>query len=82
MEILAERGMARKSGGAWRAITPGRMTPSLRRAVTLLLSRRADLPPALATELDAWNRTLEAPDPSDAPPPSQAVTEPHRAFPP
>jgi hypothetical protein len=57
MAILAERGMARKSGGAWRAIAPGRMEPSLRRAVAVLLARRADLPPALAAELDAWQLT-------------------------
>jgi hypothetical protein len=60
MEILAERGMVRKSGSTWRAVTPGRMEPSVRRAVEVLLARRADLPPALAAELDAWQLTLDA----------------------
>jgi hypothetical protein len=32
MTILAERGMARKSGGTWRAIVPWRMEPSAGRA--------------------------------------------------
>jgi hypothetical protein len=59
MEVLAKRGMVRKSGNSWYAITPGRMEPSLRRAVAVLLARRGDLPPALATELDAWNRVLD-----------------------
>jgi hypothetical protein len=60
MATLAERGMVRKSGSAWLAIAPGRLEPSIRRAVAVLLDHRTDLPPALATELDAWNRTLDA----------------------
>lgn len=60
MAILAERGMARRSGGTWHAIAPGRMEPSIRRAVTVLLARRADLPPALGAELAAWQLTLDA----------------------
>jgi hypothetical protein len=60
MGILAERGMVRKSGSAWYAVTPGRLEPSVRRAVTVLLDRRADLPAALAAELDAWKVTLDA----------------------
>jgi hypothetical protein len=64
MEILAERGMVRKSGSTWRAVAPGRMEPSVRRAVAVLLDRRADLPPALAAELDAWRRMLDALDAS------------------
>jgi hypothetical protein len=62
MGILAERGMVRKSGGAWHAIAPGRLEPSVRRAVAVLLDRRADLPPALAAELDSWKCTLDALD--------------------
>jgi hypothetical protein len=68
MEILAERGMARKSGGAWHAIAPGRLVPSIRRAVTVLLARRSDLPPALATELGAWQLTLDTLESSDGTP--------------
>lgn len=63
MAILAERGMVAKSGGAWHAIVPGRLEPSTRRAVAVLLDRRADLPPALAAELDSWKRTLDALEP-------------------
>jgi hypothetical protein len=59
MAPLAERGMARKSGSAWLAIAPGRMEPSVRRAVGVLLDRRSDLPPALAAELDAWKLHLD-----------------------
>jgi hypothetical protein len=59
MEILAERGMVRKSGSAWHAIAPGRLEPSVRRAVAVLLDRRADLPPTLAAELDSWKLTLD-----------------------
>jgi hypothetical protein len=58
MEMLAEMGMTRKSGRAWLAITPGRLEPSMRRAIAVLLARRADLPPALAAELDSWKLTL------------------------
>jgi hypothetical protein len=75
MEVLADRGMARKSGSAWRAVTPGRMEPSALRAVAVLLARRADLPPALAAELGSWKLTLdslEAPDDTLA---SQAAME-------
>lgn len=79
MEILAERGMVRKSGSAWHAIAPGRLEPSVRRAVAVLLGRRADLPPALAAELDAWNRTLDTLDVAGG----RAATEPGlRAAPP
>jgi len=60
MELLAERGMARKTGGKWHAIAPGRMEPSIRRAVTVLLARRDDLPPGLTAELDSWKLTLDA----------------------
>ena len=58
MEMLAERGMVRKSGGAWYPVTPGRIVPSTRRASTTLLASRQDLPPALAMELDSYNATL------------------------
>jgi hypothetical protein len=61
MGVLAERGMVRKAGGAWLAITPGRMEPSVRRAVGVLLACRDDLPSALAAELDSWKVTLDAP---------------------
>jgi hypothetical protein len=54
MEMLAERGMVRKSGTAWYPVTPGRIAPSARRAVTILLASRDELPPALATELDSY----------------------------
>jgi hypothetical protein len=68
MAILAERGMARKAGGAWRVIAPGRMESSIRRAVTVLLAHRADLPPALAAELGAWQLAIDAlATPDDAP---------------
>ena len=60
MALLASRGMAEKSGSAWLAIAPGRMEPSIRRAVGVLLARRADLPQALADELDSWKLTLDA----------------------
>jgi hypothetical protein len=60
MEMLAERGMVRKSGGGWYPVVPGRMEPSLWRAVGTLLDRRADLPPALAAELESWKRALYA----------------------
>jgi len=59
MTLLAERGMARKAGNRWHAIAPGRMEPSIRRAVTILLDHRADLPPVLAAELDTWTVTLD-----------------------
>lgn len=60
MGILAGRGMVRKSGSAWHAVAPGRMEPGIRRAVAVLLARRADLPPALAAELDSWKLALDA----------------------
>jgi len=60
MGLLAGRGMARKSGGAWLAIARGRMEPSTWRAVGVLLARRADLPPALAAELESWKLALDA----------------------
>jgi|SRR5579862_9278825 len=75
MELLAERGMVRNSGGAWHAITPGRMEPSIRRAVAVLLARRADLPPALAAELDSWKVTLDALEASGGTQASQAGVE-------
>jgi hypothetical protein len=65
MGLLAERGMTRKTGGRWHAITPGRMAPATLRAVAVLLASRDDLPPALATELDAWKTTLDALTPPD-----------------
>jgi hypothetical protein len=60
MEMLAERGMVRKSGRAWYPVTPGRIAPSTRRAVAVLLASREELPPALATELDSYQATLDA----------------------
>jgi hypothetical protein len=60
MELLASRGMVSKSRNGWRAIAPGRMEPSMWRAVGLLLARRADLPPALAAELESWKAALYA----------------------
>jgi hypothetical protein len=52
--------MVRKSGGRWYPVVPGRMVPSLWRAVGTLLDRRADLPPTLAAELDSWKLALSA----------------------
>jgi hypothetical protein len=75
MGILADRGMVRKSGGAWHAVTPGRLEPSIRRAVAVLLARRADLPPALAAELDSWQRTLDALATPGGTPAGQAAPE-------
>jgi hypothetical protein len=66
MAMLAERGMVRKSGGAWYPVTPGRIAPSTRRAVTILLARRDELPPALATELDSYKAALETMHPARA----------------
>jgi hypothetical protein len=60
MGMLMERGMTRRSGGRWYPVVPGRMEPSLWRAVGTLLGRRDDLPPALATELESWKRALYA----------------------
>lgn len=60
MELLAERGMAKRSGGAWHAVTPGRLEPSISRALAVLLAHRGELPPALADELDCWKATLES----------------------
>jgi hypothetical protein len=77
MQMLAERGMVRKSGNAWYPVTPGRIAPSTRRAITILLASREQLPPALATELDAYNAALDTMHP-DAPggrSASQAATE-------
>lgn len=76
MEVLAERGMVRKSGSAWRAIAPGRLEPSVRRAVAVLLARRADLPPALAAELDSWQLTLDTLEGHGGARPSQAARRP------
>lgn len=75
MEMLANRGMVRKSGSAWRAVTPGRLEPSTHRAVAVLLARRADLPPALAAELDSWKRTLDAMQAPSGTLPSQTPNE-------
>ena len=75
MEILADRGMVRRSGNAWHAIAPGRLEPSTRRAVAVLLDCRADLPPALATELDSWKRTLDAIQAPGGTPAIQAASE-------
>jgi hypothetical protein len=74
MEILAGRGMVRKSGSAWHAIAPGRLEPSVRRAVAVLLDRRGDLPPALAAELDSWKRTLDTLEEPGGAPAGQAAT--------
>jgi hypothetical protein len=60
MGLLAERGMARKSKNGWHAIAPGRLEPSMWRAVGVLLARRAELPPALAAELESWKLALYA----------------------
>jgi hypothetical protein len=60
MKVLAERGMVRQAGGKWYAIAPGKMVPSIRRAVGVLLGVRGDLPSALAAELDSWKLTLDA----------------------
>ena len=60
MGMLMERGMTRRSGGSWYPVVPGRMEPSLWRAVGTLLGRRADLPPGLAAELESWKRALYA----------------------
>jgi hypothetical protein len=68
MGMLAERGMARKSAGAWYPVVPGRMEPSTWRAVAVLLARHADLPPALTAELESWKLALDALNaPSGAP---------------
>jgi hypothetical protein len=60
MGMLMERGMTRKSSSRWYPVVPGRMEPSLWRAVGTLLERRADLPPALADELESWKLALYA----------------------
>lgn len=57
--MLIERGMVRESDGRWYAITPGRMEPSIRRAMNVLIDCRADLPDSLAVELDSWKATLD-----------------------
>lgn len=62
MELLAERGMAKQSHGAWHAVTPGRLEPGISRAIAVLLGHRGELPPALAAELDSWKATLETID--------------------
>ena len=64
--MLAERGMVRKSGRAWYPVTPGRIAPSTRRAVAILLASRDELPPALATQLDSYQAALDTMHP-DAP---------------
>ena len=66
MTMLMERGMVRKSGSAWYPVVPGRLTPSARRAVALLLACRETLPPALATELDSYQMTLDGAPPEGA----------------
>jgi (2Fe-2S) ferredoxin len=60
MRILAERNMVLNRNGKWYANVPGRMEPSLLRAVNILLARRPDLPPDLAAALDSWKRALDA----------------------
>ena len=52
--------MVRKSGSAWYPVVPGRLAPSARRAVAVLLACREALPPALATELDSYQAALDA----------------------
>jgi hypothetical protein len=59
MEMLAERGMVRKSGRAWYAITPGRIAPSTHRAAAVLLASREELPSALAAELESYLAILD-----------------------
>jgi len=72
MGLLAERGMASKSKKGWRVIAPGRMEPSMWRAVGVLLARRADLPAALAAELESWKLALYALNAPAGPPSGQA----------
>jgi hypothetical protein len=60
MTMLMERGMVRKSGSAWYPVVLGRLTPSARRAVAVLLACREALPQALATELDSYQAALGA----------------------
>jgi hypothetical protein len=60
MTMLMERGMVRKSGTAWYPVVPGRLTPSARRAVAVLLACREALPPTLATELDSYQTALDS----------------------
>lgn len=74
MGMLAERGMVRRSGNAWFAIAPGRLEPSVLRAIGVLLDRRADLPPTLAAELDSWKVTLDTLKGHEGAPASQAAT--------
>jgi hypothetical protein len=66
MTMLMERGMVRKSGSAWYPVVPGRLTPSARRAIAVLLACREALPPALTTELDSYQATLDATPPGTA----------------
>ena len=77
MEMLAERGMVRKSGSAWFPVAPGRIAPSTRRAVAILLASRDELPPALARELDSYKAALDTmhPDASGGRLASQAAIE-------
>jgi hypothetical protein len=79
IRLLAERGMVRKSGDSWHAIAPGRMEPSTGRAIAILLARRADLPPALATELESWKRALDALNAPAGPPAQAAMVRPVRS---
>ena len=65
MTMLMERGMVRKSGSAWYPVVPGRLMPSARRAVAVLLACREALPLALATELDSYQAILDATPPVD-----------------
>ncbi|HTU74947.1 MAG TPA: hypothetical protein VMG38_15645 [Trebonia sp.] len=74
MTMLMERGMVRKSGSGWYPVVPGRLTPSAHRALGVLLACREALPPALATELVAYQIALDSAHP-EGPSASQATTE-------
>lgn len=63
MGMLMERGMVRKSGDAWYPVTPGRVEPGPRRAAAVLLACRAELPPALAAELDSYTAAMDSMQP-------------------
>ena len=56
MTMLMERAMVRRSGSAWYPVVPGRLAPSARRAVAVLLARREASPQALATNNAAYLR--------------------------
>jgi hypothetical protein len=80
MEMLAERGMVRKSGRAWYPVTPGRIAPSTRRAVAVLLTSREELPPALADELESYQAALDGTSTGATERALQLPVEPARAI--